>query len=483
MKTSAASALFAAVLAACAGGGGGISGDASIDGQPDGVADAEAGPEVVADADGDVDAEADGVADTDAAPDADPTWEDHFDHVFPTDHVVDLRLDFADGDWEKLLLLWQTTKEKKVYPAAFTFDTESLATVGVRLKGLNSLNVPPSGPINLAGKYPLKIDFNKVGGPRFHEVDEVALNTSGNDASRMRDRLTASMYGAMGVEASRTSWADVRIDGVHVGLYVTAQVIDKRFLKERFGEADHADDGNLYKCVYNSFGACSLAWQGADPASYVSKEGCADGYDRCGLVLQTNEDDPTQNTYADLIHLLDVLNNTPAEQFEAELAKVFDVPHFLRLAAVAYATSNFDSYFGKGHNYYLYHRSDGLFQMIPWDFDLAFGNTECPTDPSDPTCGGAESHPLTRKIMAVAAWREAYLGELKTLLDTAFTEAQVSAWVSEADALIAPFVAGDPNLPGEGSYAEQIDPKAAGVGNLFRFLEARRAFILAGLGE
>lgn len=475
MKTSAASTLFAAVLAACAGAGGGISGDASIDGQPDGVADAEAGPEVVADADAD--------ADTDTAPDTDPTWQDRFAHVFPTDHVVDLRLDFAAGDWEKLLMAWQTTQQKKVYPAAFTFDTESLAAVGVRLKGLNSLNVPPSGPINLAGKYPLKIDFNKVGGPRFHEVDEVALNTSGNDASRMRDRLTASMYGAMGVEASRTSWADVRIGGVHVGLYVTAQVIDKRFLKERFGEADHADDGNLYKCVYNSFGACSLAWQGDDPASYVSEEGCAEGYDRCGLVLQTNEDDPTQNTYADLIHLLDVLNNTPAEQFEAELAKVFDVPHFLRLAAVAYATSNFDSYFGKGHNYYLYHRSDGLFQMIPWDFDLAFGNTECPTDPSDPTCGGAESHPLTRKIMAVAAWREAYLGELKTLLDTAFTEAQVSAWVSEADALIAPFVAGDPNLPGEGSYAEQIDPKAAGVGNLFRFLEARRAFILQGLGE
>jgi spore coat protein H len=157
------------------------------------------------------------------------------------------------------------------------------------------------------------------------------------------------------------------------------------------------------------------------------------------------------------------------------------VPHFLRLAAVAYATSNFDSYFGKGHNYYLYHRADGLFQMIPWDFDLAFGNTECPTDPSDPTCGGAESHPLTLKIMAVPAWRDAYLGHLKTLLDTAFTEAQLTQWVGAADALIAPFVAVDPNPPNEGTYANQIDPTAEGIGNLYRFLEARRAFILGGL--
>jgi hypothetical protein len=61
-----------------------------------------------------------------------------------------------------------------------------------------------------------------------------------------------------------------------VGLYVTAQVIDKRFLRERFGEADHADDGNLYKCVYNSFGACSLAWQGPDPAELCPHGGlCA----------------------------------------------------------------------------------------------------------------------------------------------------------------------------------------------------------------
>jgi spore coat protein H len=395
--------------------------------------------------------------------------------------VVDLRLDFADGDWQKLLVDWQTSQLKNVYPAAFAFDDEGLAAVGVRLKGLNSLVVPPRGPIDPTGKYPLKIDFNKVGGPRFHEVDEVALNTSGNDASRMRDWLTASMYASMGVEASRIAWADVRVDGAHVGLYVTAQVIDKRFLKERFGEADHADDGNLYKCVYNGFGACSLAWQGDDPQSYVRTEGCAQGYDQCGLVLQTNEDDPALNTYADLIHLLDVLNNTPAEQFQAEFSKVFDVPHFLRLAAVAYATSNFDSYFGKGHNYYLYHRADGLFQMIPWDFDLAFGNTECPTDPSDPTCGGAESHPLTLKIMAVPAWRDAYLGHLKTLLDTAFTEAQLTQWVSAADALIAPFVAVDPNPPNEGTYANQIDPTAEGIGNLYRFLEARRAFILGGL--
>lgn len=409
-------------------------------------------------------------------------WETAFRPVFPQDRVVALGLDLADGDWAELLSDWQTQQLKNEYPAAFTFDDESLPNVALRLKGLNSLNIPPEGPIDPAGKYPLKIDFNKLGGERFHEVDELALNTSRADASRMRDHLTARLYNLMDVDASHMAWADVTIEGAHIGVYVLAQVIDKRFLKGRFGEADDADDGNLYKCVYNSFGGCSLEWLGSDKSAYVKSEGCAPGYDQCGLVLQTNEDDATQNTYADVIHFIDVLHNTPSDQLETELPKVFDVDHFLRLAAVAYATSNFDSYFGKGHNWYLYHRNDGRLQMIPWDFDLAWGNTTCPEPIDDPTCGGAASHPLTRIILAVPAWRAAYLAYLRDVVETHLTLENLTDWVAEADALLRDVVAADPNLPIDGSYLEQIDAVGAtGIGNLFRFAIDRRADILSKL--
>jgi len=423
---------------------------------------------------------ADTAVDT-SVPDVDDPWQAAFDHVFPENRVVDITLDLPDGDWAALLSDWQSSRLKNEYPAAFTFDAESLPNVAVRLKGLNSLNIPDSGPINETGKYPLKIDFNKLGGERFHQVDELALNTSNADASRMRDPFTARIYNAMGVDAARTAWADVTIEGAHIGTYVLAQVIDKRFLKERFGEADHADDGNLYKCVYNQLGACSFEWLGDDKSAYVSANGCAPGYEQCGLVLQTNEDDPTQNDYADLIHLIDVLNHAGAA-LETELPKVFDVDRFLRLAAVAYATSNFDSYFGKGHNYYLYRRNDGRFQMIPWDFDLAWGNTTCPDPVDDPTCGGAASHPLTRLILEVPAWNATYRQYLQEVVDTWLTPERLAAWVTDADTLLRDIVASDPNLPLDGSYLEQIDATSAtGLGNLFRFMLDRRADILTKL--
>ena len=423
---------------------------------------------------------ADSAADSAAGP-----WAEAFAHVVPDDRLVDLRLDFAPGDWASLLSDWQLLRQKNEYPAAFTFDAESLARVAVRLKGLNSLRMPDEGPPPLTARYPLKIDFNALGGPRFHGVDELALNSAGNDPSRMRDWLTAHMYEAMGVDAARIGFAEVHIDGALVGPYVLAQVIDKRFLKERFGETDHADDGNLYKCVYNAFGACALEWLGPNKSDYaranLAPGDCEPGFDACGLVLQSNEDDPALNDYADLIHFLDVLHHTPDDAFPEAFAAVFDVDHFLRLAAVAYATSNFDSYFGKGHNYYLYRRSDGRFQMIPWDFDLAYEQPTCDADIADPTCGRADSHPLTRKILAVPAWRERYLAYLHEVATTWLTRERHAAWIGHAHALVADAVARDPNPPDvgfEATYATQTDPAGQGGGNLYAFVDARRAFIL-----
>lgn len=483
--------VLGALVVGCGdGAAGGDAGDTrdTRDGEPEVELDAEVSEEVAAEVAADVEVE---VGDVEVVDDVEvdaggDTWGEAFAHVIPDDRLVAMRLDFAPGDWAKLLLDWQQHQDKNEYPAAFKHDDESLAVIGVRLKGLNSLRIPEEGTPNPAGRYPLKLDFNSMGGARFHGVDELSLNACGNDPSRMRDWLTAKMYNAMGVHAAHMGFAEVAIDGANVGPYAVAQVIDKRFLKERFGEADDADDGNLYKCVYNDFGACSLQWLGDTKADHYHTANCQPGFDDCGLVLQTNEDDPALNDYADLIHFLDVLHHTPAESFEVAFAEVFDVDHFLRLAAVAFATANMDSYFGKGHNYYLYKRNDGRFQMIPWDFDLAYEQAFCEADIGDPTCGQVASHPLVDKILSVPAWRQRYLGYLKEVATNWLTRDQHVAWIAAADAIVKDAVLRDPNPPETGTeatYASQIDPLGSGGGNLFEFVDQRRALILGALPE
>ncbi|GMV41288.1 MAG: hypothetical protein AMXMBFR64_30040 [Myxococcales bacterium] len=427
---------------------------------------------------------ADATDTTDATTDASPPgdtgagedpWKEAFDHVFPQDHVVALKLDFPDGGWLKLLTTWQQSQLKVEYPAAFGFDDESLDVIGVRLKGLNSLNVPAEGPIPLGGKYPLKMDFNTFGGPRFHEVDEVNLSINVSDPSLMRERLAERMYEAMGVPASRSAYAGVTIDGSYVGLYTMVQVIDKRYLKERFGTAGHADDGNLYKCLHNSQDICSLQWRGPSKEDYIQTEGCAAGYAICGLLLKTNEDDPALNDYGDVIALMDVLAHTPDEAFPAAIEAIFDVDSFLRLTAVAMIIGNWDSYFGKGHNYYLYHRPDtGKLMMLPWDLDLTYEGPLCSQDPTKPDCWGPGARPLVQRILAVPAYQAQYVAYLKEAVDEHFTVEAHAAWIGELDGLIGTLVGGDPNIQDKGAYGAAIAPDGAGGSNLIEFIELRR---------
>ncbi len=116
-----------------AGRGDGDAGRGDGDGEPDvSEIDAEAGEGVdVGEGEGedgggdgevsegvDVGGDGDVGVDADTTPEVD-TWGEAFARVIPDDRLVAMRLDFAPGDWEKLLLDWQQRQVKNVYPAAF----------------------------------------------------------------------------------------------------------------------------------------------------------------------------------------------------------------------------------------------------------------------------------------------------------------------------------------------------------------------------
>jgi hypothetical protein len=222
-------------------------------------------------------------------------WNATFEEVLPDDHVVEIELDFAPGDYEAMLQEWDNSQVKNYHMADFSHDGEALANIGVRLKGYSSLlfgSGGPGGPLDPNSNLPLKLNFNKFGSERFHKVDRLNLGNNVFDPSYMRERLGSRMFAAMGVPVARTAYANVSVDERYLGVYSVVQQVDKTFLKQHFGTANGADNGNLYKCVPNEIGTCTLQWRGADPASYHHSHSCNIGYEECGLVLKTNQDDP-----------------------------------------------------------------------------------------------------------------------------------------------------------------------------------------------
>ncbi|MGV2686959.1 spore coat protein CotH, partial [Clostridium perfringens] len=122
-----------------------------------------------------------------------------------------------------------------------------------------------------------------------------------------------------------------------------------------------------------------LTWLGNDPDSYT------------GLVMKSKSSNDNI-----LIDMLDELNNG------SDYEKVLDVDNVLKYVALNVVASNMDSYIGTTkQNYYLY-ENNGVFSILPWDYNMSFGTFSSSSVLIDePTQGALAARPLIAKLREV----------------------------------------------------------------------------------
>jgi hypothetical protein len=450
IRGSIACVLLACTVAACSGTSSGVAGSTATDGGTGSGSGAT-----------------DGGTGTGSAPE-ECDWNAVFEEFYAQDHVVDIRIDFDDPTAYAQMLdaAREPPIERPFFPATVTIDGESMSNVGVRLKGNSSLWTSRDDQMKS-----FKIHFEEyVEGQRFHCIDRVSLNSNFKDPSIMRERLAYALANEYGIDASRTAYAEVHVEGDRHGVYTMIQQVNHRFLRERFGTEAHADDGNLYKC----YQGCPLVYMGEDAEAYKAGMGGmqCDDPERCGLQLKTNEDDPLRNDYADIALLTRTIDDFRAGSVgTAELEAVFDVEHYLRFQAWNLVLSNLDSYYVPVHNFYLYHRVlDDRFQMIPWDVNEAYGAFPCRGEPGQPppvdvlevdlvdVCGDPLL-PLTEMVAKEPAYTSMYCEALHDFMDTIYDVADQDSRIAALHALVGtareqPSVKSQP--PEDYSYDEYL---------------------------
>ena len=162
-----------------------------------------------------------GESDTVSVEQAPQVDRDAADEVFDDSLVYAIELTMSDQAW---LDVAQDPWAENWHTAEFRWEGEVVADVGVRAFGYSS---------HVAGKPPLKIDFNRiVSGQRWRGLETLKLRNGYYDASFMHDALAPWMLRRAGVPASRTGWARVTVNGEWVGLYTVMEAIDDRFLTE-----------------------------------------------------------------------------------------------------------------------------------------------------------------------------------------------------------------------------------------------------------
>ena len=381
-----------------------------------------------------------GGADPDAGPsaDADPgiaacpwiankTYAHASDVVFEPDVVVRLELELAPSDWEFLLA---NPDLEEYRPVSVTFCGQTVTGAGLRFKRSTH---PAADLPDGYKKNPMLIHFGELGGERLRGLRHINLEYY-QDQMLIAERMNWEVLRGAGVTASRVNSLSLRVNGEVIGVFTNVERVDKSFLSNHYAE----NDGNLYKHQYCG----TFVWEGADPAAYTDDPQC---YEK-----RTNE---TAADYSDLIHLIDVVNNTPDDQLEAALPQVIDIDGWIRLAAGLQTLGYGDTPNANGNNFYSYDAADGRFRLVPWDLDGGFFGPDAPCEHPADTIGWdlyriGRCHaylPLFQRVIARPAWRQAYDAAVREIVDGPFATATWSARVDALAALLAPDMAQDPN--------------------------------------
>ena len=213
----------------------------------------------------------------------------------------------------------------------------------------------------LSGKAAFKVKFNFENskgekGKKYLGLKKLTLNNMVEDFSLIHETLAYTAYRGVGLPASRTGYAFVRVNGQPYGLYLNIEDMDDVALERWFGKFE--DPQHLYE-----------GESGADVIPGVDELPVGEG----GFEV----DEGDEANLEDLKALVAAVNSIEGEGWSAAVAPVADLAELTRIWAVEKYIGHWDGYAGQAgkfqpNNYFLYSDASGVFQMLPWGADETF---------------------------------------------------------------------------------------------------------------
>lgn len=276
----------------------------------------------------------------------------------------------------------------------------------------------------------------------------------------MREVIAYELMDKMGVPTPEHAYVNFYVNGELFGLYLMVEAVDGEFVEKHFTNSN----GDLYKP--DGTGS-DLLWLGDDIQSYTD------------INLQTNEETTDNGAFINFVESLD----------KGETSAI-EVDTLLRYMSVSTSLSNLDSYHGPlAHNYYIYD-DDGVFSILPWDFNESFGtfNMDCNGVDvrelyiDEPVSGALSERPLIANVFAEQSSLDTYHSYLTQLINGSLSSDTFNARVNEIANLIREHVQNDPTSFYGSTYFEQNLTSTTGqFYGLTSFMEYRVANMAAQL--
>ena len=301
--------------------------------------------------------------------------------LFDTDQIIQIDIQMEEADWEEMLA---EAMAEEYYACDVVINGRKICNVGIRPKGNTSLSSIASDPDT--DRFSLKLEFDHyTKGQTCFGLDKLILNNNYADATNMKEAIVYDMYQYLGADASLYNYAEISVNGVYWGVYLALEAVEESFLLRNYG----TEGGELYK-PENMDGERNGQERPEGEAPFgggmpepPEEEAPFGGFskDNGGADLNYTDDamesysviwdgEVTDATDQDHRRVVTALKNISEG---TDLENYLDVDNVLKYMAVHTFSVNMDSLSGNmTHNYYLY-EYNGQLNILPWDYNLAFG--------------------------------------------------------------------------------------------------------------
>lgn len=403
-------------------------------------------------------------------------------------HSINIVMD----DWDDFI---ENCTSEKYYKCTVIIDNEAYKNVAIRGKGNTSLTQVQSYDND---RYSFKIEFDHYDNSNtYHGLDKLCLNNIIQDNTYMKDYLTYQMMNKMGVASPLCSYAYITVNGDDWGLYLAVEGIEESFLQRNYGknygdlykpdssntindsnnqqadekssddkkpdevesELDNQNTQNENTAITDSNKQPNFNDQNGKNTDFQTPNQMMNSSDDVLLKYSDDNFDSYSNIFdnaktdvsdEDKTRLIESLKNLSENK---NLDKTVDVDKVIRYFVVHNFVLNFDSYTGSMiHNYYLYEK-DGQLQMIPWDYNLAFGGFQSMSDAtslvnypidSPVSQGSVEDRPMLSWIFENEEYTSLYHTYFKEFISEYFDTVYFTNMIDVVTEMISPYVKKDP---------------------------------------
>ncbi|OUM62484.1 hypothetical protein PIROE2DRAFT_11239 [Piromyces sp. E2] len=250
-----------------------------------------------------------------------------------------ISIEMNPTDYEKLVEIAQIDTENDIYvKCSMTFEVDGKKQV------FKKVNFKTGGNYGRAND---KIGFNLKlkGDDLLLDRKQIRLRPDATDTIHMRSKIAYDLINNWGLPSIQESYVEFYLNGEYFGLYFLQDSPKSNWIRKTYGLPDNEEVETFYNCR-------------KDGVNLVKGDICF------------NVNDKTANYTEPFEELLENIENSKSLE---DLEKFMNVELFMKDLVIEFLFGSFDHYIIQGHNFYMYQRNDGIWDMILVDFDNEFG--------------------------------------------------------------------------------------------------------------